>query len=281
MLPQTKPTICVVLPTYNEADNLSSIVTAVLNELSKVSSDYVILVVDDGSPDGTGVIAESLASEGKHLAVLHRQEKHGIGPAYLAGFRWALEQGRDLVIEMDADFSHDPQDIPRLVEAARVADLVLGSRYVPGGTVVRWGLVRRLLSRAGCWYARKVLGVRIRDMTGGFKCFRREALRALLMSDPRASGYSFQIEVTYKAVMAGCVVKEIPIVFHERRAGNSKMSARIALEAAWQVPALKLDLWRLLSPRKVDVPVGFEDTTHRVDDTAAISVEEIGAPPKV
>jgi dolichol-phosphate mannosyltransferase len=267
MSPTEKPGICVVLPTYNEADNLSSIVSAIATELSDLSSDYVILVVDDNSPDGTGDIATKLATENGHLAVLHRTHKQGLGPAYIAGFRWALEQGNEIVLQMDSDFSHAPEDIPRLVEASQSAGLVLGSRYVPGGRVERWGLVRRLLSSAGCWYARMMLRVRIRDITGGFKCFRREVLEAVLSSDLRASGYGFQIEVTYRTLKAGFVVKEIPIVFHERRAGISKMSARIAAEAAWQVLALKLVQWRPTSPCSIDIPVTVDDLPDALRNT--------------
>jgi dolichol-phosphate mannosyltransferase len=174
--------------------------------------------------------------------VLHRSEKEGIGLAYLAGFRRALRAGAELVLEMDADFSHDPADVPRLIEAAADADLVLGSRYLPGGGVAGWNWHRRLLSRGGCWYARRVLGVPVRDLTGGFKCFRREVLEALDLSEIHADGYGFQIEMTYRAIRAGFRVREIPITFHDRRAGASKMDTRIAAEAVWKVPTLR---WRL------------------------------------
>jgi dolichol-phosphate mannosyltransferase len=172
--------------------------------------------------------------------VLHRAAKDGLGRAYLAGFDRALGAGAGLVMEMDCDFSHDPSDIPRLLEAARDADLVLGSRYVRGGNVVNWGLLRRLLSRGGSWYARTLLGVEVRDLTGGFKCFRREVLERIDLAGVRADGYGFQVELTYRALVAGFRVREVPIVFRERRAGASKMSARIALEAVWKVPALRL-----------------------------------------
>jgi len=241
VLPQTtRQSVCVVLPTYNEAGNLYSMVTAIINELADMSSDYVVLVVDDSSPDGTGDIADTLANESEHVAVIHRTGKRSLGRAYIAGFCWALMHGKEFVLQMDSDFSHDPRDIPRLLEAACGADLVLGSRYVQGGGVVHWGLIRRWLSRAGCWYAKKILGVPIRDLTGGFKCFRREALETLLSPEVRATGYCFQIEVTYRALLAGFIVQEVPIVFQERRAGVSKMSTRIVMEAAWQVPALRL-----------------------------------------
>jgi dolichol-phosphate mannosyltransferase len=231
-----------VLPTYNEAGNVEAIVRAALPQLAAAAGaegEHRILVVDDSSPDGTGAIADRLAAELEAVEVLHRSAKHGLGPAYLAGFRRALDAGAELVLEMDSDFSHDPVDIPRLVEASRDADLVLGSRYVEGGGIVNWGLGRRLLSRGGSWYARTVLGVRVRDLTGGFKCFRREVLERLDLVTVHADGYSFQVELTYRTIQAGFRVHEIPIVFHERRKGASKMSGRIALEAVWKVPALR------------------------------------------
>jgi dolichol-phosphate mannosyltransferase len=231
--------VWVVLPTYNEALNVESIVQAAHAELARTVMDPHTLVVDDGSPDGTGQIADRLAGENRSIEVLHRPVKDGLGRAYLAGFEYALARGADLVIEMDADHSHDPRDLPRLVAAAATADLVLGSRYVNGGKVRDWPLHRRLLSRGGSWYARHVLGVDVRDLTGGFKCFRREALNAIDYLDSHASGYGFQIELTYRAIKAGMRVVEIPIVFQERRMGRSKMNAAIALEAMWRVPALR------------------------------------------
>ena len=174
------------------------------------------------------------------MRVLHRPRKDGLGRAYLAGFALALEAGAELVLEMDSDFSHDPADLPRLIAAADAADLVLGSRYVPGGGVTEWGSVRRLLSRGGSAYARILLGVPVRDLTGGFKCFHRRVLEAIDLEDVHAEGYGFQIELTYKAVRAGFSVTEVPILFRERRVGSSKMTARIALEAVWKVPALRL-----------------------------------------
>jgi dolichol-phosphate mannosyltransferase len=229
-----------VLPTYNEAETVEPLVRAVLPELEAAASSHRVLVVDDASPDGTGRIADRLAAELEEVEVLHRAFKAGLGPAYIDGFRHALAGGADLVLQMDADFSHDPADLRRLLAAAEDADLVLGSRYVPGGRVVNWGLGRRLLSRAGCRYAREVLGVGVRDLTGGYKCLRAEVLRELDLSGVRADGYGFQIEVTYRALLAGFRVREIPIVFHERRAGESKMTAAIAVEAALRVPALRL-----------------------------------------
>jgi dolichol-phosphate mannosyltransferase len=230
-----------IIPTYNEADNVEPFVRAALPELAAAGgSAHRLLIVDDSSPDGTGEIADRLAAELEPVEVLHRAAKDGLGRAYLAGFDRALRSGAGLVMEMDCDFSHDPSDIPRLLEAARDADLVLGSRYVRGGDVVNWGLLRRLLSRGGSWYARTLLGVEVRDLTGGFKCFRREVLERIDLAGVRADGYGFQVELTYRALVAGFRVREVPIVFRERRAGASKMSARIALEAVWKVPALRL-----------------------------------------
>jgi dolichol-phosphate mannosyltransferase len=225
-----------ILPTYNEAENIEPMVRAARAQLREGDR---ILVVDDGSPDGTGAIADRLAAEIEGVEVLHRAEKQGLGRAYLAGFGHALARGAELLLEMDSDFSHDPADLPRLIAATDHADLVLGSRYVAGGSVTDWGLVRRLVSRGGSWYARRVLGVRVRDLTGGFKCFRRSVLEALDLESVHADGYGFQIELTYRAIKAGFRVVEIPIVFRDRRVGESKMNARIALEAVWKVPALR------------------------------------------
>jgi dolichol-phosphate mannosyltransferase len=224
----------VVLPTYNEAGNLERLVRAVLEH------DVRVLVVDDNSPDGTGAIADRLAQELTTVEVLHRPRKAGLGRAYVAGFEHALRSGAELVIEMDADFSHDPADLPRLIAAAEGADLVLGSRYVEGGGVVDWGLPRRFLSRGGSVYARVVLGVPVRDLTGGFKCFRRELLEKVAPADVDANGYAFQIELTYRAIRAGFRVVELPIVFRERALGRSKMTPGIAFEAVWRVLALRL-----------------------------------------
>jgi len=235
-----QPAIWVVIPTYNEAPNIERLVRATVVELDRVASDGCrVLIVDDASPDGTGVIADAIARELEVVEVLHRDAKTGLGHAYLAGFARALEHGAEWVIEMDADFSHDPRYLGELLDAARSADLVLGSRYVPGGGVRDWGLVRRLISRGGGFYARSILGVRVRDLTGGFKCIRREVLEAIDLGSVRAEGYVFQIEVTYRALLAGFRVREVPIVFRDRTAGSSKMSARIALEAMWLVPRLR------------------------------------------
>ncbi|HUP31411.1 MAG TPA: polyprenol monophosphomannose synthase [Gaiellaceae bacterium] len=227
----------VCLPTYNERENLEPMLRALGTVLG---ADDRVLVIDDNSPDGTGELADRLAAELGFVDVLHRERKEGLGPAYLAGFRRALEQDAELVIEIDCDFSHDPSDVPRLLEAVRDADLVLGSRYVPGGGVENWGVVRRAISAGGSLYARVLLGVGIRDLTGGFKCFRRAVLEALPLDDVRARGYAFQIELTYRALRRGFRVREIPIRFTERAAGGSKMSRAIVLEAIWKVPALRL-----------------------------------------
>jgi dolichol-phosphate mannosyltransferase len=201
---------------------------------------FRVLVVDDDSPDGTGEIADRLAAAHEWVQVLHRSEKNGIGPAYLAGFRHALEHGAAYVMEMDSDFSHDPADLARLLAAvAGGADLALGSRYVPGGGVSDWGLLRRLVSEGGSTYARLVLGLRVHDLTGGFKCFRREVLEAIHFDGVRSQGYAFQVELTYRAVRAGFRVQEVPIVFRDRQRGQSKMSWRIAAEAMWLVPRLR------------------------------------------
>ncbi len=232
--------VWVVIPTYNEAANIEGIVAAAAAELERAVPDrHRILIVDDNSPDGTGAIADRLAEANPRVEVLHRPAKMGLGHAYVAGFARALSGDAEFVIEMDADFSHDPRYLGQLLGAAENADLVLGSRYVAGGGVENWGLVRRLISRGGCAYARTILGVPVRDLTGGFKCIRRRVLDAIQLETIRAEGYVFQIEVTYRALLAGFRVTEIPIVFRDRSAGSSKMSARIALEAMWAVPFLR------------------------------------------
>jgi dolichol-phosphate mannosyltransferase len=227
----------IVVPTYNEAANLEPLLAAVRENAPEAH----VLVVDDASPDGTGTMADAAAARDEAIEVLHRPGKAGLGLAYVNGFAHALRAGAGLVLEMDADLSHDPGDLPRLIEAARDgADLVLGSRYVDGGGVEDWDLLRRVISRAGCRYARAVLGVGIRDLTGGFKCFRASTLHAIDFETVRSEGYAFQVELTYRALARGLRVKEIPITFRERTAGDSKMSARIAVEAMWLVPALRL-----------------------------------------
>jgi dolichol-phosphate mannosyltransferase len=234
------PGAWLVLPTYNEAENIDPFVRAVLPQLASTGLEYRLLVVDDNSPDGTGRLADRLAAEFDEVEVLHRPGKEGLGRAYLAGFGRALDSGAELVLEMDADFSHDPADLPRLIEAASRADLALGSRYVRGGGVSDWGLVRRALSRGGCWYAQHILGIPVRDLTGGFKCFNRRVLEGIELDHVHADGYGFQIELTYYALKAGFTVEEVPITFRERQVGTSKMSPRIALEAVWKVPALRM-----------------------------------------
>jgi dolichol-phosphate mannosyltransferase len=230
-----------ILPTYNEAENVEPIVRAADEVLGRASPDgHRVLIVDDGSPDGTGAIADRLAQECDWVEVLHRSCKNGIGPAYLAGFRHALDRGAGFVMEMDSDFSHDPADLARLLGTVHAgADLALGSRYVPGGGVSDWGLLRRLVSEGGSAYARLVLGLPIRDLTGGFKCFRREVLEAVHFDSVRSRGYAFQVELTYRATRAGFRVVEVPITFRDRQRGQSKMSWRIALEAAVLVPRLR------------------------------------------
>ncbi len=225
-----------VLPTFNEAENIEPFVEAVLAKLPSASQ---VLIVDDSSPDGTGEIADRLAAAHENVRVLHRPRKEGLGPAYIAGFRVALEEGAGLVLEMDSDFSHEPAYLPRLLAAAERADLVIGSRYVPGGGVGDWGTVRRAISRGGSTYARLVLGVGVRDLTGGFKCFRREVLEAIDLDAVRSRGYAFQVELTYRALQRGFRVVEVPIVFRDRRVGASKMSRSIVLEAIVQVPLLR------------------------------------------
>lgn len=231
----------IVLPTYDEAENLEAMIAAVLPIMREAAGreGFRVLVVDDNSPDGTGAIADRLVAAEPELRVLHRPRREGLGPAYLAGFAVALAEDATHVIEMDADFSHEPHDLPRLLAAAEEADLVLGSRYVDGGVVADWGLWRRIISRGGSIYARTVLGLPVRDLTGGFKCFRREVLEAIDLPAVRSHGYAFQVELTYRTVRAGFRVREIPIVFRDRRLGRSKMSWRIALEAMALIPRLR------------------------------------------
>jgi dolichol-phosphate mannosyltransferase len=242
MEPVRRPPIAgpvwLVLPTYNEAENIEDFVAAARRFLP---DDGHILIVDDNSPDGTGAIADRLAAaSGGAVEVLHRPRKEGLGCAYIDGFRRVLAGEAGLICQMDSDFSHDPADLPRLIAAAADADLVIGSRYVKGGGVTEWGLARRLISRGGSIYARTILGLDLSDLTGGFKCFRREALEGVELDTVPAHGYAFQIETTFRLVEAGFRVRELPILFRDRRAGTSKMSRRIVLEAAWRVPMLRL-----------------------------------------
>ncbi len=231
------PRITVCLPTYNERENLERMLKALREVLPP---DGRVLVIDDASPDGTGELADRLAGEIANVSVLHREHKEGLGPAYVAGFRRALADGAELVLEIDCDFSHDPNDVPRLLAAAENADLVLGSRYVEGGGVRNWGLARRAISAGGSAYARIVLGTRLRDLTGGFKCYRRAVLETIPLERISAKGYAFQIETTYRTQRAGFRVVEVPITFADREVGHSKMSKAIVLEAVWRVPLLRL-----------------------------------------
>jgi len=231
-----RATVC--LPTYNERDNLPRMITQLARVLREGDR---VLVIDDSSPDGTGELADRLAGEHEFVDVLHRPSKEGLGRAYIAGFRRALADGAELVLEMDCDFSHDPADLPRLIEAAEAgADLVLGSRYVPGGGTRNWGLVRRLISRGGSFYTALFLHMGIKDPTGGFKCFRRRTLEALDLDAITPRGYAFQIETTYRVQRAGLRVVEIPITFVDREVGTSKMSRAVVLEAIWRVPLLRV-----------------------------------------
>jgi dolichol-phosphate mannosyltransferase len=227
-----RATVC--LPTYNERENVERMVRT-LHDLG-----VHVLVIDDNSPDGTGEIADALAAELDGVSVLHRARKEGLGPAYLAGFRRALDDGAELILEMDCDFSHDPADVQRLIDAAGSADLALGSRYADGGGTRNWGLVRRFISRAGSLYAQMILGLPVRDLTGGFKCYRRPVVEALPLDEIDSKGYAFQIETTYRTVRKGFSVREVPIVFVDRAEGGSKMSRSIVVEAVWKVPALRL-----------------------------------------
>ena len=229
------PKAVLCLPTYNERENLEPMLRALGNKGVRV------LVIDDNSPDGTGPLADQLATELDYVDVLHRERKEGLGPAYLAGFHRALSDGAELVLEMDCDFSHDPSDVPRLLAAVEGgADLALGSRYAPGGAVRNWGLLRRVISAGGSLYARVLLGVKVRDLTGGFKCYRRAVLERIDLDAIESKGYAFQIETTYRALRAGFKVVEVPITFADREAGGSKMSKAIVAEAIWKVPGLRL-----------------------------------------
>jgi len=229
------PRAVVCLPTYNERENLEPMLRA----LGDKGVD--VLVIDDSSPDGTGELADRLAAELDYVEVLHRERKEGLGPAYLAGFRRALGNSAELVLEMDCDFSHDPAGVPRLIAAVEEgADLALGSRYVTGGSVGNWGFLRRFVSAGGSWYARVLLGVPVSDLTGGFKCYRRRVLETIDLDAIESKGYAFQIETTYRTLRAGFRVVEIPIHFVDREEGGSKMSKAIVAEAIWKVPALRL-----------------------------------------
>jgi dolichol-phosphate mannosyltransferase len=232
-----RATVC--LPTYNERDNIAPMLAALGGVLRDTDR---VLVIDDNSPDGTGKLADTLVAAHPFVDVLHRERKEGLGRAYIAGFHRALADGAELVLEMDCDFSHDPADVPRLIEAAESgADLVLGSRYVPGGSTRNWGLVRRLISRGGSIYTALFLRMGVKDPTGGFKCFRRPVLERLDLEAITPRGYAFQIEMTYRAKQAGFEVVEIPITFVDRVVGQSKMSRSVVLEAIWRVPLLRVN----------------------------------------
>ena len=230
----------VIIPTYNERENIERIVPQVLEQDSSIH----ILIVDDGSPDGTGEIADQMAKGNNHINVLHRQGKGGLGTAYIAGFKYALEKSYDLILEMDCDFSHDPKSLPKFLEAIQDADLILGSRYISGVNVINWPMSRLLLSYYANVYSRWVTGLPLRDATGGFKCYRREVLNAINLDKVRSNGYSFQIEMSFRAWKKGFKIKEIPIIFEDRKAGQSKMSKKIVREAIWMV--WKLRWWSII-----------------------------------
>ena len=230
----------VIIPTYNESENVGRIVPLVLEKDPSIN----VLIVDDNSPDGTGRIADEMANQDERISVIHRQSKSGLGTAYITGFKFALENGYDLVFEMDCDFSHDPKYIVEFLKAAKDVDLVLGSRYISGVNVINWPMSRLLLSYYANVYSRLVTGLPVRDATGGFKCFRREVLEAIDLDRVKSNGYSFQIEMSFRAWKKGFKIKEIPIVFEDRKVGQSKMSKRIVREAVWMV--WRLRLWSLL-----------------------------------
>ncbi len=240
MIPTGSVWVCI--PTYQERENVGQMVNAARTAMIDAHINGHVLVIDDGSPDGTGDIVEALAAVDDHVHLLRRSAKNGIGPAYRDGFRTALDAGADLIMEMDCDFSHNPRDIPRLVAAAESADVVLGSRYTAGGGVSDWGLLRRAISRGGCLYAQAILRLAIKDLTGGFKCFRRAVLETIPLDEVSGQGYGFQVEMTYRAVLAGFRVIEVPITFTDRTRGESKMSGRIVTEAAVLVPRLRYQL---------------------------------------
>jgi len=226
----------IIIPTYNEIENIKPITDAVM----QVTSEAVhVLVVDDGSPDGTGKMVEELAKQNSRLHVLHRTQKQGLGPAYIAGFHWAFQQGFDQIIEMDADFSHDPKFLPRMLELLTQYDFVIGSRYVAGGGTVNWGIMRKIISRGGSLYSRIMLGAPIKDFTGGFNGWNRKVLEAISLDTLEAGGYSFQIELKYRAFKKGFRFTEFPILFEDRRVGKSKMSSKIVIEALALVPQLR------------------------------------------
>jgi dolichol-phosphate mannosyltransferase len=264
--------VWLTVPTYNEAGNVDRIVRAAHSELERlVPGEHRVLIVDDASPDGTGQIADALAQELEAVEVLHRPGKQGLGRAYLAGFEQALEGGAELVVVMDADYSHDPAHLPALLDAARHSDLVVGSRYVAGGAIEQWPRLRRLLSRAGSQYARAILGVQVHDLTGGFRCIRREVLEGVDLSTLRSQGYVFNIELCFRAVRAGFRVAEVPIVFRDRTVGESKISLPIAFEALWLVPSLRFPSLRRAWPVRA-VPLADPDVDPEAVLDAAASL---------
>jgi dolichol-phosphate mannosyltransferase len=255
----------VVLPTFNEAENVERIASEIVAVLQQSApSGFRVLIVDDDSPDGTGQIADRMAADHSAIEVLHRNERQGLGRAYIAGFRHALARGAGYVLEIDADGSHDPRDLARLLAAVRDgdADLALGSRYIDGGRITAWSIPRRLTSRGGCWYARTVLGLDVRDLTGGFKCFAAPVLEAIDLQSVRCSGYAFQVELTHRALCAGFRVEEIPITFHDREHGTSKMSWRIAVEAARVIPRLRRDAGPLRDAAQAQPPGPWSVRRH-------------------
>jgi dolichol-phosphate mannosyltransferase len=241
-----KTLICV--PTYNEAENIEPLIRRIHEQ---VDSEVSVLVIDDGSPDGTGAKAEALAKQGFRVSVLHRPKKMGLGTAYVAGFEWGMAQGFERLIEMDADFSHDPKYLPTQLKLLDRYDVTIGSRYVPGGGTVNWGLGRKLISRGGSWYARSILGAPVRDFTGGFNGWRRSVLEAVDLKSLRSDGYSFQIELKYRAFLKGFRLVEFPIVFEDRKVGKSKMSKKIVLEALKRVWSFRFSSGRFRGERQI------------------------------
>jgi dolichol-phosphate mannosyltransferase len=267
--------VWLIVPTFNEVDNVERTVRGALSQLERVApGDHRVLIVDDASPDGTGELADRLAGELGALEVLHRAGK-GLGRAYVAGFQHALAGGAELVTVMDADFSHDPAHLPALITAATDSHLVLGSRYISGGEITDWPRTRRLLSRCGSLYARSILGVNVRDLTSGYRCIRREVLEAVELPTLRSQGYVFNIELTYRALLAGFRVTEIPITFHDRTLGTSKISLPIAIEALWLVPSLRLPQRRArraaeLTPTQESAAADIEDAAIDAARTTAL-----------
>lgn len=275
------PRIWLTIPTFCEAGNIERIVRAANAELERLApGDHAVLIVDDESPDGTGELADRLAGELAPVEVLHRRGRPGLGRAYLAGFERALAGGAEVVIVMDADYSHDPAHLPAMLSAIATEDLVLGSRYVPGGQIVDWPPLRRALSRAGSLYSRLILGVRVRDLTGGFRCIRREVLEEVDLGTLRSQGYVFNIELTYRALRAGFRVGEVPITFHDRSVGESKISLSIAIEALWLVPVLRFPWMARLWPARKASLAHPASARGSVRPVAAAVTEKPGQAPE-